>query len=42
MPGVDTLTRDTPEECVEYLDLISDFIRASETEMLAEYGYMKR
>jgi hypothetical protein len=42
VPGVDSLVREVPEECVEYIDQIQDFIRDSETGLLAEYGYMKR
>jgi cyclin B len=39
---VDSVSREVPEEVVEYLDKIQDHIRSTETEHLAEYGYMKR
>lgn len=42
VPGVDTVAREVPEEVVEYIDQISEHIRTTETEHLAEYGYMKR
>lgn len=42
LPGIDQPWKHIPEECVEYIDEISDFLRDSETEKLPEYGYMKK
>lgn len=42
MPGVDTPVKHIPEEVVEYIGDINEFIRDSETEQLPEYGYMKK
>ena len=40
--GVDSPVKHIPEEVVEYIGDISEFIRDSETDKLPEYGYMKR
>lgn len=42
MPDVDTPVKHIPEEVVEYIGDINEFIRDSETEQLPEYGYMKK
>ena len=42
VPGVDSPVKDVPEEVVEYIGDITDFVRDVETEMLPEYGYMKK
>lgn len=42
VPGVDSPVKHIPEECVEYIGDINEFIRDTETENLPEYGYMKK
>lgn len=42
VPGVDSPVKDIPEEVVEYIGDITEFIRDCETEKLPEYGYMKK
>jgi len=42
VPGVDTPVKNIPEECVEYIQDINEFIRDTETDRIPEYGYMKK
>lgn len=42
VPGIDSPVKHIPEEVVEYISDINDFIRDSETDKLPEYGYMKK
>ncbi len=42
VPGVDSPVKHVPEEVVEYIEDIIDFIWDTENEKVPEYGYMKR
>ena len=42
VPGVDSPVKHVPEEVVEYITDINNFIRDNETDLVPEYGYMKK
>lgn len=42
VPEIDSPVKHIPEEVVEYIGDINEFIRDTETEKLPEYGYMKK